>query len=44
MVHFLHTEKATVMVHRYPGDDWQALRPFSLLYNVREVIRTLAVV
>jgi len=44
MVHFLHAERAAFMVHSYPGDDWQALRPFSLLHNVRGVIRTLAIV
>jgi len=32
------------MVHSCPEDDWQDLRPFSLLHNVRGVIRTLAVV
>ena len=44
MVHFLRAEKAAVMVHSHPGDDWQALRPFSLLHNVRGVDRTLVVV
>jgi hypothetical protein len=44
MVHFLRAEKAAVVVHSHPGDDWQALRPFSLLYNVRVVGHTLVVV
>ena len=44
MVHFLRAEKAAVMVHSHPGDDWQALRPFSLLHNVRGVSRTLVTV
>jgi hypothetical protein len=44
MFHFLHAEKAAVMVHSYPGNDWQALRSFSLLHDVCVVIRTSTVV
>ena len=44
MFHFLHAEKAAVMVHSYPGRDWQALRPFALLHDVCGVIHTSTVV
>lgn len=44
MFHLLHTEKAAVMVHSYPGNDWQTLRSFSLLHDVCGVIRTSTVV
>jgi hypothetical protein len=35
MVCLPHSEKTTILVHSHPGVDRQALRPFSLLHNVR---------